>query len=1394
MVQAGIGGLDTPRTNLGDATYLSTQRLDFDLSAEQSFQSPSKDNNNLIQQLQNGRRGGAINLRTPRSRVALGDRKNLPGGGEFTPLLKSATRNSARRNGKENAQQTPAVLRSGSLDNIPEDLSPLPASSFYGGSRNGTYLDNTTIPQIDSSSSASTPMALLPRRNEGPGVLQDGNQLSLREQENVIDKIEKENFGLKLKIHFLEEALRKAGPGFSEAALKENTELKVDKVTMQRELTRYRKTLGSAERDVELYRQQILEMQQKVKLKHADEGQRQELERLRHALEDKEAEINTLKLQENQFDDVQDKVHDLEAEVREKNRLIDDREDEVDNLKDELEKQSGTISKLEESVKESQRREVELEEQAQGEEELEDARETIQELESDLKRLRDELEDVKEDRTEAVKEREHAQADLEELQEEMANKSINPKGLSRQLEEKAHRLQNDLDNLREKHAALEEDHADRVRDNKKLQDRIEAVKQDSEVQEQKLKDRLDIFQSEKRQVSQDRETFSRQLDTIQKELLHKDDEKNLLQSRHEALTQESAGLQKDLAKSKKVIEDLEDKLDHEKTLALSNERDVRDEYKGEIDRLNDAIEDLRAEIREKERLHDNDADKWDSERRNLESERDMADEKAAGLQRTIDRLQEAEGTLSSKEMKLQEALKSENDRHKSQEAILSRQIEELNEDVAARRNALEQVRSDLADTEEELRLSQREQKILAEKVEGLEDEVEILQTALDDESEQAHQEIFAAKQEADNLRKQLQSLKIDLSRAESATTAAKAEIEAFHANAEAGEGSQAQLSSVLRDVESQLAKIRQDKQSLQDQLASMNVEMHSLRLSKAEAEAERDEIQTQLKSVKQQEDETFRLDQEKIDLRTAKMKLDAEVRRLREENKTALAQQQTVESELQNEIDRASSEEARLSSEIHDLQRILRGSSEKRELALAKKAIQKLEERVAELETQIEAGENQAEATRELSIIRHDLSTAHQKETEFLQREAAQKDIIRGLKRQISELERKAHDAEISRLEVSSPRSSVNGSARKSEVIEVRAQLASTHQSLKEVRSQLKNAEKEAGRKINAANIELQAQLEAWESERDHLERSLDQAQLAVNELTAKNTTSEATVTRLRSKIDRLEKALQAERQNSGEDRTMALERRDLHDMLRETQVQVETLEIVVKEREQHIQSISAIESQLRSQLKRVREERSTYKSKATSAQEDLKKWERKFRFAQAAWEAEKQTLTRGVRFANTSMSTNGNDGSELAVVKKTLAEREHQHEKEMRGVALQVEWLRARCRREETFRACAAFAKKYMALEIELYQACNKADLKLLSSTGITFAPKPKKRPTLRMVAQAVRSTVRMKMGAAKWKESTNIHDRLVAQEQKQEREAKEKQLRAEVREKLGRENRQLP
>ena len=1325
MVQAGIGGLDTPRTNLGDATFLSNQQLDFDISQEQSFQSPSKDNNNLITQLQNGRRG--ISLKTPRSRVALGDRRNLPaglGGGEFTPLLKSATRNSALRGGKENVLQTPGFLRSGGLDNIPEDFSPLPmmGSSIYGqDSRNGSYIAGTPMPQIDSSSTASTPLALLPRRNEGPGVLQDGNQLSLREQENVIDKIEKENFGLKLKIHFLEEALRKAGPGFSEAALKENTELKVDKVTMQKELHRYRKTLGAAERDVELYRQQLLEMQERVKRKHVDEGQREELDRLRHGLEEKEEELEELRRQEGRFDDLQDKIHDLEAELREKDRAINDREDEVDNLKDEVDKHAITISDLQEAMKDAQRRAVELEEKAQAIEDLEEAKETIDELERDLERLKNEAQDAKEDRQEAVRERERAQSDLEELQDEMANKSITTKGLSRQIEEKANRLQDELEDLRGNHSTLAEEYEDKIREVKKLQDKIEDLNQDSEVREQKLKDKIEIMQNENSNTARERSALTAKLEALHTELQQKGDEKDLLQVRHDALTAESSSLQKDVSKSRRTIEDLEEKLKHEQTLALSSEREVRDEYKDELDRLHatinglngdidqfkDKIEDLEGEIREKERLYDDDSDKWDSERRNLESERDRAEERATGLQRTIDKLQEAEDTLSGKETKVQQALQSEKDRHASEEAVLTRQINSLNDDVDARRKALEDSRSELSGVREELRLSQREQKSLAEKIEGLEDEVEILQTNLDDESDQANKEISAAKQESEGLRRQLQNFKQDLAKAESIAADAQTDIDAFRGDLQAGEGSKDQLASRLRDVEVQLSKVRQDKQNLQDQVASVNVEVHSLRTSKADLEAERDELQSQLRATKQQEEETFRLDQERMDLRTTKMKLDGEVRRLRDENKLAAAQKKMLENDLQQEIDRANAEEARLSAEIHDLQKILRGSSEKRELSTAKKTIQHLEERIEDLESQVaSAGSHtdHADAMSELSIVRQDLAAARQRETEYIQREAAQRDVLRGLKRQITELERKAHDAEISRLAISSPHSSVSGSAHKSEIIEVRHQLATAHQTLKELRTQLKDAEKDAARKVKAVNIEIQTQADAWEMEKDQLERSLDAALLKRDELAAKNNTSDTTITRLRNKIERLESALQAERQNSGEDRTMALERRDLHEMLRETQLQAESLELVVKDRESTIAAISVAESELRAHLKRVRDERALHRSKATSTHEQLEDLERMFRKAKEAWEAERKTLSKGVRFPNMSLSVN--DESEILALRSAADEREKRHVKEMRGLCMQIEWLRARCRREEGFRAAAGYAKRYMGLQIELFEA----------------------------------------------------------------------------------------
>lgn len=160
-----------------------TQMGDLDFSIEPSFQSPSKDRNDLLKQMRGARGTG---LRTPRSRAVLGDVRNPPAQNEFTPLLKSATRNrKIRRDGElkdGGTVGTPATLKAGYKSESPA----LPeASALYGEHSLSSVMDpdGTSIPLEASSSALSTPRPTFSQR--GDGVLEGGNMITLREQEAV---------------------------------------------------------------------------------------------------------------------------------------------------------------------------------------------------------------------------------------------------------------------------------------------------------------------------------------------------------------------------------------------------------------------------------------------------------------------------------------------------------------------------------------------------------------------------------------------------------------------------------------------------------------------------------------------------------------------------------------------------------------------------------------------------------------------------------------------------------------------------------------------------------------------------------------------------------------------------------------------------------------------------------------------------------------------------------------------------------------------------------------------------------------------------------------------------------------------------------------------------------
>ncbi|CAF3546744.1 unnamed protein product [Fusarium graminearum] len=1381
MPDFGNGALDTPRTNVGDATYLG--QPDFgDITQEASFQSPPKDSN-LLQQLRNGRSNG-ITLRTPRQRGPLADRRNLPpsvGGAEFTPLLKSATRNSVRRFGKENGV---AVPNTPALDKIDEgDLTPVPRgdTSIYMGSRNQSYLENT-IPEVDTSSATSTPLTVPRRRGGDKGPLQDGNQLSLREQENVIDRIEKENFGLKLKIHFLEEALRKAGPGFSEAALKENTELKVDKVTMQRELHKYKKHLTTAEKDLESYRQQMLEVQEKAKRKYANQSNQAEMDKLQRLLEDREADIEDLQRQlqqqkgsNDQVEKLQDDIGDLEADIREKDRQLTERQDELEDLKDQMETLKDKATEAEEKAKDAQRKMVALKEKAQHNDELDDAKDTIQDLEHSIRRLEEQVEDAKSKMEEAMAEKDRAENDLEELQDDMANKSVVTKGLSRQIEEKVARLQEELDQSGQEYATLEKEHNKVVQENSSLQSAVKELR--------KSQERFD----------RERDSLSTRIEELEADLNDRTNEKNILQSRHDSLLSESKSLQSEIEKLEGECQELEEGLAEEREHALGIEKDIRGQYKAEMDRLNDEISDLQAEIREKDNLYDNDSEKWETDKQNLESERKRAEEKAAGLQRTIDRLKEVEGNISDTESKLQIAIQSEIERHRSEEGLLTRQIEDLQDALETRQTLLTNLRNELSAVRDELRQTQIDHQAQTRKVAALEDEVDVLQTTLDDEQSAGRYEAEAAKRECEDLKEQLRvlrqrgngatsheldDLKEELKTWRQRAEAAQAAISTSEQEAKLSTESMTRMKWQLSDANSQLDKVSKEKQSLQDQVAKINTELHSVSTSLAEVKAERDELDGEIRRTKLYDNETLRVDQERLDLRTAKLKLDNEVRRLKDENKALIEQRDVIEKNLEDEIEKAAEEEERLGQEILQLQTKLRTSSstDNHDLAAARRTIRELERRVEDYEAQLNNTRqlpNNFEGNSELSLIRKDLSAARQKELEFLQKETSNRDMVKGLKRQIADLERQVHETEVSRL-IASPKSSATDSGRKTEVTELRSQLSAAQKSIHD----LKSKNREAERKAMQVSQDFQRQLDDLEDQKIVLEEVLEEARQQAEETAAQH---ERALRRMKHQLDKAER----------ERNTLATLQPSTskHDrQLRKNQAEMENLEHDVLQQQELIDNLAASEASLRRKLERARNERAAFRMSAEKLQKDLERVKAAAVAARAGTSDRRSAVDRKAL----DLTIEGADQA-LETVIRAAESADERHKKELRGMLMQMEWMQARFKREASLRADAAYAKKFLQLQLDVANACNKAQIRELEDirtnllgnkkalalpSHATASNSSATKPTLKTFLVMARFIARVRLSANNWAQQEVVRRKIVSATEEQRKVKRSRQL----------------
>lgn len=81
-----------------------------------------------------------------------------------------------------------------------------------------------------------------------PGFGRSGKTMTLKEQSSTIDRLSKENFDLKMRIHFLSEALDKRSEEGVKEMISENVELKSDKIRLQKDNQGLRRTVRDLEK------------------------------------------------------------------------------------------------------------------------------------------------------------------------------------------------------------------------------------------------------------------------------------------------------------------------------------------------------------------------------------------------------------------------------------------------------------------------------------------------------------------------------------------------------------------------------------------------------------------------------------------------------------------------------------------------------------------------------------------------------------------------------------------------------------------------------------------------------------------------------------------------------------------------------------------------------------------------------------------------------------------------------------------------------------------------------------------------------------------------------------------------------------------------------------------
>ncbi|KAI6027197.1 hypothetical protein EDC04DRAFT_3142904 [Pisolithus marmoratus] len=244
---------------------------------------------------------------------------------------------------------------------------------------------NTPATKLDA---PETPVARRRARGNAPGK---GVTLTLRDQEKHIDALKKENFNIKLRVHFLEERLAQLAPDQVDAALKQNVSLKVEVQQRGLELKKLKRLVLELERELER-----TEREKELEARLAErERELRELRKGRLSTADadalRQAEVHNEELEE-ELDNVRGLLEENMEELERLRELIEEQDDLLAQKEDEVSELADEIEKLHLDLQELQRRyEAESLERSSSRAQMLEEREEREAVEEGLNAVRDRL-------------------------------------------------------------------------------------------------------------------------------------------------------------------------------------------------------------------------------------------------------------------------------------------------------------------------------------------------------------------------------------------------------------------------------------------------------------------------------------------------------------------------------------------------------------------------------------------------------------------------------------------------------------------------------------------------------------------------------------------------------------------------------------------------------------------------------------------------------------------------------------------------------------------------------------------------------------------------------------------------------------------------------------------